>query len=443
MALSRITPVFLFVAALAAVFPSLHAAQVAAGPMVGAPEMRSMPLWVQLDGPGKVQFSYWPASNASQVTRLPEQQATRENGYTVTSVAAPLDPGTAYGYAVAVDGKQINFEHETTFTTTPFFTDRAPPPDFTVALGSGHRVNDAAYDPLNRIPGDGYGAFLAILAKQPAFMLWAGNSVTLREPDWGSREAMIARYGKERSQPEMQSLMASVPQAAAFSRGEVGPENAGKHFRNLDDAHEVFDLFWPNPTTVSSVGGAVTTVRYGDAEFFLLDDRSFRDMEQFDGKKQILGTEQIEWLRRALRESSATFKVVVLGTSALSPSDSTKNLKSAPNDQKELMEALTRDRTGSVVFVCGGKDFGELTKMVRANAPDLYELSLGPLTDRPTERTDELNFYRVPNTSTFTRQFATMRFHGSEDQRQLTISVFDSNGTQLWTQTIAEDTMRF
>jgi len=442
MVMSRIPRVVVVVLALWTA-TAAQGARIIAGPMVGAPEMRAMPLWVQVDGSAEVAFRYWPQGNPAQARETESARATRNNGYAVSSVAGPLEPGTAYQYEVRIDGARAAVDADTQFTTMPFFTDRAPPPDFTVALGSGHLVNDASYDPLNRIPGDGYTVFLAILAKQPDFMIWAGDSVHLREPDWGSRTGMIARYSKNRATPELQPLLASIPHAAVFSEGELGPDNAGKHFRNLKDAHEVFALFWPGQTPAPSVEGAATTVRYGDAEFFLLDDRTHRDLQQFGSRKQILGEAQIEWLRRSLQESPATFKIVVLGGAALSPSDSPRNLKAADDEQQELLERLSRDRIGGLIFVAGGKDFGELTKMVRANAPDLYELSLGPLTDRPAERTGELNFYRVPNTSTFTRQFATMRFHGDEADRKVTLTVFDINGSQLWSQTLAEHDMRF
>jgi len=437
-------PRLLALVAALSVAPLLNAARITAGPMVGAPEMRAMPLWVQLDGPGEVQFAYWPSGQTSRRAVTAKQAATRETGYTVTAVAAPLEPGMTYDYEVIIDGSTVrDIPHDTRFSTTPFFTDRAPPPDFTVALGSGHIVNDAPYDPLNRTPGGGYSIFLAILAKQPDLMIWAGDAVNLREPDWGSREGMIARYSKNRARSELQPLLAAIPHAAAFGRGEFGPDNTGKHFRNLEDAHATFELFWPNPPAIPSVGGQATSIRYGDAEFFLVDDRTFRDLEHFSSRQQILGEAQIEWLRRALQESTATFKVVVTGSPALSPSDSPRNLKAAAKEHSELMEVLRRDEIDGLIFVAGGKAFGELTKMVRANAPDLYELTVGPLTDRPAERTAEMNFYREPNTSTFTRQFATLRFHGPEGSRQITLTVFDTNGTQLWTKTLAESQMRF
>ncbi|WP_309397273.1 alkaline phosphatase D family protein [Cerasicoccus maritimus] len=435
-----------FFALLAALVLGLtaHAAQIASGPMVGAPEMRAMPLWVQTDGPAEVAFAYWPAGQESAKQVTPAQTAKPENGYVVKAVAGPLEPGTEYAYEVIIDGRKASLDAETKFKTSPFYTDRAPPPEFTVALGSGHYVNDPAYDPLNRTPGGGYEIFLAILAKQPDFMVWAGNGVHLREPDWGSRTGMLARYGKNRAQPELQPLLAAVPQVATVSQGEIGPANTGKHFRNLTDAQEVFELFWANPPSAQTTDGLATSVRYGDAEFFLLDDRSQRDLDyDIEKKCTIIGETQIAWLRQALRESTADFKIVVLGSSALSPSKSELNLKVADFERNEMLDGLRGDKISGLVFVNGGKDFGEFTKMVRANAPDVYELSLGPLTARPADSSRELNFYRVPSTSTFDRQFAIMKFHGPEENRQLTVTVYNGLGTELWTQTLALSSMQF
>ncbi|MEO0795192.1 MAG: alkaline phosphatase D family protein [Verrucomicrobiota bacterium] len=429
---------------LLAVFSSLNAAKIVAGPMVGAPEMRAISLWVQTDAPAKVSFAYWPKGYPGQRNQTPTVETQQANGFVAEAAAAPLVPGTTYEYSVVINGTAVQSDHATEFSTTPFFTDRAPPPDFTIALGSDNRVNDELYDPLNRSPGDGYDIFLAILAKDPAFMLWAGDAVNLREPDWGSREGMIERYSFNRKQPELQPLLAKVPQVAAFSQGEFGPTNNGKHFNNLGSAQEVFDLFWANPSSPQSVDGMATVVRYGDAEFYILDDRTNRDLDHTVPKqKKVFGDEQLEWLRRSLRQSDATFKVVVSGTPALSPVEIPRNLRMAKPEQERMIDKLKDDKIEGLIFVAGGKDFGEFTKMVRANAPDLYELTLGPLTDRPAEKTRELNFYRVPSTSTFTRQFATMRFHGAEGDRQITISVFNTLGGQLWTQTIPRSQMRF
>lgn len=422
----------------------LSAADIASGPMVGAPEMRSAPLWVQTDGPAEVAFAYWPAENPSQRVVTPKAAAKLENAYVVELTAGPLKPGTAYEYEVLIDGGPVKLPHEAKFTTAPFYTDRAPPPDFTVALGGGHRVNDPDYDPLNRTPGDGYDIFLAILAKNPAFMLWTGNNVILREPDWGSRAGMLARYSMNRAQPELQPLLAAVPSVAVVSQGEFGPDRAGKYFRNREDAQEAFELFWGNPPAIASTDSLGTTIRYGDAEFFLVDDRSNRDLaHDIDKYRKVLGEEQLAWLRQALRESKATFKVIVTGSSALNPSDSPLNHKVAEIERDAMLEDFSGDKINGLFIVAGGKDYGELTKMVRPNAPDLYELSTGPLTDRPAESTKELNYFRVPSTSTFQRTFALLKFHGPEGNRQMSITVCNSVGDQLWSQTIAAADMRF
>lgn len=365
-----------------------------------------------------------------------------ENAYIVELPVGPLKPGTAYQYEVLIDGRAVALDHDLTFTTTPFYTDRAPPPEFTVALGGGHRVNDADYDPLNRTPGEGYEIFLAILAKNPALMIWTGNNVILREPDWGSKTGMFARYSKNRAQPELQPLLAAVPHVSVVSQGEFGPANTGKHFRNREDAQTAFELFWSNPPAAAN--GLGTSLRYGDADFFLLDDRSQRDISHdVDKYRKVLGEEQMEWLRRSLRESTATFKIVVTGSSALNPSDSPLNHKVAVVERDEMLANFDNDQIEGLLLVAGGKNYGELTKMVRANAPDLYELTTGPLTERPAENTKELNFYRVPSTSTFQRTFALMKFHGPEDNRQVTITVCNTHGEQLWTQTLAAKDMAF
>lgn len=412
-------------------------AQVQAGPMVGYAEMREATLWVQTTGSALVQFAYWPEGQPDQRATTPSTLTQQENAYTATLVAGGLMPGTTYAYELLLDGKPVPLSYTTTFSTPPDYKDRTPPPDFTVALGGGNYVNDRPFDPPNRIPGESYHILLAIMAKNPAFMIWLGNNIYLREADWGSRSGMLERYRHNRAQPELQPLMASVPGMATWSSHDFGPPGADRNFLGRKQAQEAFRLYWPNPDYgLTEDLGLACSARWGDAEFFILDDRSFRDLTALsDERKQILGQAQVNWLLQSLRKSTATFKVIVMGSPFLNPVENPEHFSAAKAERDKLLQQITWSETGGLFFVSGGKDFGELTKMVRASASDVYELTVGPLTGRPATDTGELNYFRVPGTTVFDRQFATLRFHGSEDARQLTVTVFNADGDQQWTRT--------
>jgi alkaline phosphatase D len=62
--------------------------------------------------------------------------------------------------------------------------------------------------------------------------------------------------------------------------------------------------------------GVYHNFKWSDAEFFMLDDRWFRDESELDEKintKTQLGAKQLDWLKQSLVHSSAVFKFVVVG----------------------------------------------------------------------------------------------------------------------------------
>ncbi len=410
-----------------------------AGPMVGYSEMREVAVWVQTTAPASVQLAYWPQGNPDQRVISPVVETTHADNYTATLIAGRLTPGTTYDYAILIDGTTVTLPYEAHFQTLPDYRDRTPPPDFTVALGGGNYVNDRPFDPPNRIPGDGYNIFLAILAKQPELMIWLGNNIYLREADWGSRTGIQARYWHNRAQPELQPLLGSVHNVAVWSTHDYGPSEADRYYQGQGNATESFQQHWANPQheLVDEIGNACS-IRWADAEFFLLDDRTFRDLTALtESKREIVGETQFKWLLESLRKSTATFKVIVMGSPMLNPADSPLHLKAAAQERDKFIERITWAEVEGLFFVSGGKDFGEFTKLVRAGASDAYELTLGPLTGRPATETDELNYHRVPSTATFQRQFATLGFHGPEDARELTVTVYDADGVELWSKTLS------
>lgn len=407
--------------------------------------MREAAIWLQTDAPAKVQILYWPKNAPDKEKKTDLYQTTAKNAYTAELVARNLLPGTTYEYTVIVDDNPLNLDYTTEFQTPPFYKERFPPPDLRVAIAGGNYVNDAPFDPPNRIPGDSHAVFLAIEAKNPDLMIWVGNNTYLREPDWGSRSGAISRYTKNRALPELQPLLASTNHVATWSTHDFGPVGADRLSKSRLHAREAFDLFWANPPLgVEGIDGISTSFQWSDVEFFILDDRTDRDLTQrISSKRKILGDAQLRWLVESLKRSTATFKIIIMGSPILNPADDPANYKMAETERDALLEEIKIASIDGVLFVTGGKAHGELTKMVRANAPDIYDLTVGPATGRPADNTRELNYFREPGTSVFQRHFALLDFTGPENARQVTLSIFDVNGTRLWSDTLTASEMRF
>ncbi len=416
------------------------AARLAAGPMVGAVEMREATIWLQTDEAAEVWVEYWAVFDPDRILRSAPAQTAHTDAFTAKLVLGEVMPGVRYEYAVWLDGEPVLRPYALSFETPPFFRERNPPPDFTVALGSGHYVEQEGFEPPYVSLGGGYEVFDAILAQQPKFMLWLGDSAVMREPDWGSRSGYMGRYTHNRAHPALQPLLGGMPNAFALGAREYGPGDATRWFWNRGHALEAFEHFTANPTYgLPGLEGAMTRLRWGDADFFLLDVRSHRELE---GTPKVLGEAQIDWLISALRRSDARFKIVCAGAPVLNPVEAAPNLREAKREADGLIDRLTDLEIEGLLFLSGGKRFGELTKRVRSGGYDLFDLTVGPLTMAPLESREEANYFREPATSTLERHFATISFSGSEAERALTLRVFAINGQELWSRTIPAAELR-
>ncbi len=414
--------------------PAVCWAAVRSGPMAGYPEMREVPLWVQLEGAGEVVFEYWPEGQdrASLRQRTEPRAAVAEHDYAITALANRVVPGVTYAYAVLVDGEEQDFVYPLRFHSAPNYRDRRPPPDLKVAVVSGMHRNEEEFDPPFRTPGGGYSILERVAELAPQMVIWPGGTMALREADWGSFTGYRHRAGYERALPELQPLLGSANHVATWGASDYGPAPADMKWPFSGHAREVFELFWPRNAVVLVDGSMVAQVRCSDVDFFFLDDRSNRMLDDtVEARRRIYGEVQLKWLETVLKRSTANFKVVVSGSPLLNPA-AESGWKMARTERDGFLNRIGADRVEGLLFVCGDRPFGEVTRMVRANGPDLYEFSIGPVTARPVESTDELNYFRIPGSARFDRQFGLLEFSGGEDSRKVTLAIYDGAGDRRW-----------
>jgi len=405
--------------------------------MVGTAEMREVALWVQTDAEGYVQIAYWPQANPSdrRLTAIAETRA--DKAHAVTLIADQVEPGERYDYEVLLDGEKVLLPQTLSFETPPDYQGRTPPPDVTVAIASGHYANEQLYDPPFRTPGGDYEIFLSIATKDPAALFWVGNTAHLRPADWGSRSGYLSRFSHARAVPELRRLMGSVPQYATWGEADFAP-NESAFYQNHVLAKESFQLFWPNTQRgIHGLEGVTSFARWSDVDFFLLDNQWNREDAELVPNRQTFGEAQLAWLLTALQRSTATFKVILSGGPILNPAKETPgNWSYSGSERDDFIDALTEAEVPGVVFISGGKNYTELTRLVRSSGYPLFDLTVAPVTARPAENTQELNFFRVPTTSVFERNFATLQASGPENARELTLAVYNAIGEEQWSKTL-------
>jgi alkaline phosphatase D len=348
-------------------------------------------------------------------------------------------PGTTYEYRIREAGQAID-AGPYSFTTQPLWKYRTDPPSFSIALGSCTYVNEPAYDRPGKAFGGNYGIFDAIANKKPDLMLWLGDNVYLREPDWGSRSGYLHRYTHFRSAPELQRLLQTTKHYATWDDHDFGPNDSNGSWVHAPIAKEAFALFWANPTFgVPGVEGITTAFSHVDVDFFLLDDRSFRTPSDLvTAPTLLLGEAQLDWLIQALKYSDAPFKLVAVGTQVLNSEAVFENHATFPTERNALLQRIEQEGIRGVVFLTGDRHFSELSTLALADGRKLHDLTVSPLT-AGVYKPKESNALQVEGTLVSAHNFATLSFDGAKGQRTMTIRVFDAEGALLWERTIPQE----
>lgn len=409
------------------------------GPMLGYSEMMEAMLWVQTNAPAEVQFAYWEEGGWDAKKYTDTKQTVHHEAYTAHLVADQVLPGKWYGYELMINGQPVELSHRMRFQTQTLWQWRTDPPAFKMALGSCTYVNETEYDrPGNPYGGD-YQIFKSIHAQQPDLMLWLGDNVYLREVDWFTRTGFLHRYTHTRSLPEMQPLLANTHHYAIWDDHDYGPNDSDRSFVHKEMAREVFQLFWGNPTYgLPGNGGITTAFQWADCDFFMMDDRSFRNPNhRTSGEQAYLGTAQLEWLVDALVASKGAFKFVAIGGQTLTTVAKYENYVAlCPEERTYLLKRISEEGVKNVVFLTGDSHHTELSHLVNSAGNSVYDFTVSPLTSG-VYKMDGTNMLQVEGTLVEERNFGTIEVSGPRKERQLTMRIFNSNGEQLWEKVIA------
>lgn len=408
------------------------------GPMLGYTDMFESMLWVQTKSEAHVQAAYWLAEHPEQRHYTNMVRTKKSDGYTAHLLADEVEPGNHYQYEILINNEKVALPYPTVFQTVPLWQYRTDPPEMKFALGSCAYINEEAYDRPGRPYGGDYQIFDAIYNEHPDFMLWLGDNTYLREPDWFTRTGYLHRYTHTRSLPQLQPLLASTHHYAIWDDHDYGTNDSDRSFIYKDMAKEIFGLFWANPINgLPGMGGNTSFFQWGDADFFLLDNRSFRTPNKAQtGDCTILGKEQLDWLIDALTSSAATFKFVAIGGQVLTSfADFETYEKLCPMERDYLLRQIEREGIKNVIFLTGDRHHTELSKMVNGAGNQVYDFTVSPFTSS-AHQTDEPNVYRVPGTMVTVRNYGTIEIAGPRKQRQLVFNIFDVEGNKLWSQTI-------
>jgi alkaline phosphatase D len=413
------------------------------GPMVGYCEMKEAVIWLQTKENATVKISYFATDNPAEIFYSENQTSEKEAGFTYHIILDKLQPGKKYNYSVFINNKKVVLPYETSFSSKKLWQWRENAPDFTVAFGSCNYVNETSVDR----PGKGYGSehaiFETIAKKNPDIMLWGGDNMYLREADWDSKTGIYHRNTHSRAIKELQPLLAKTQNFAIWDDHDYGSNDSDRSFYNKYVTQKAFKDFWANKSygiDPSQKEGTFSTFNWGDAQFFLLDDRFFKSPnDRKTGERTILGNEQLEWLIDALSASNANFKVIVIGGQVLNSEALYENYANYPAEKAKLLKEILDNKIKGVLFLSGDRHFSELSMISRENTYALYDWTVSPLTSGVVSAekvAKENNTNRVLNSNFSVNNFGTLSFSGNKENRQIKLTLFDKDGLELWNKVI-------
>lgn len=433
------------IAGFANVIPALTSA-----PIAGHFTHESVRLWLQASVAVTATIVYWPENAKEENARRIDLKLTDNNACAAIASMGGLAADSRYRFTVLLDDAPTGLMRS--FRTSPAPGSVAA--DFRVYLGSCAYTEAMA--PNGNPYGDEFHIFDAMAEaartdRLPHFMIWLGDNLYFRpkghflaEADVASVSRMETRYRHVRSLKLFQQLFAATHHYAIWDDHDFGPNDSDKSFKYKTDALRLFKQYWPNPEMGSSaLPGTWTKFTHQDAEFFLLDDRTYRDAENAppSESKTMFGAAQIAWLKNSLKDSRATFKLIANGSQLLSDHDNGHHSgwHSHAAERNAFLAWLAAEKISGLVFLSGDRHNTQVFRLAQSGVPTVYEFSCSPLTSRLSklDRRERANPRLVKELTVEKRNFGSLEFSGYGVERKLIARCFDSNAKLLWEKLIA------
>lgn len=418
------------------------------GPWAGHVELRSAVIWMEVHPTVKSIEVRYAKSSSPQLTQSVKFLGELKSPVKIDLVA--LDFNTTYLYDVLIDDKKV--AEKLSFTTKDLWNHRKPAPDFSFLTGSCAYFNEPVFDRPGRIYG-GDSTIFSVMAKTPAaFNLWLGDSWYTREVDYSTVWGMQYRVALDRRRPILQPLLQAMPQYFIWDDHDFGPNDSGKEFIYKKESREIFKSYTLNPSYGEKEEGIYTRFGYADVDIFMTDNRYFRSMQRYPDtinsiatEKTYFGKMQMEWLKNALLQSRATFKIIASGSQVLNFATTYDCMCGYKSEFNELMDFIREAKVEGVIFLTGDRHHSEVIRYDQQGVYTLFDITVSPFTAGVGRvRGSELeNPARISGTLIEEQNFGKISVSGPKNERKLTVEYFGLKGNKLATWSISESALKF
>lgn len=277
-------------------------------------------------------------------------------------------------------------------------------------------------------------------------MVWLGDAVYLLGlqhamgqcpdgvDDWANKDMAFARYMFYRDYHD--NLTKAMPQLAITDNHDTGPNEFNKTMPTLGEMKDIFRDWWPNPEYKSTPEGSglFSSYVYKDVEYFLLDNRSYRD-----GTLAHLGPDQMAWFKGALLASTAKFKVIINGTPTFERNCGGRNF-CASAQGTELVNFIRDNNVNGVISLSA--DIHEQKFMIREGSDTkypLYDILSGNLNSDIGNGQHNVNYGSDYLMTGVKQTYLRINVFGPEDDRRMKVEYVGPTGVAYFETIIHED----
>ena len=440
------------------------------GPMLGEVGESDAYVWAQAKDGSKLTLTVTaeppaPGESPMAFSLLPPEETGRCVVFHVTG----LDPGKAYRYSFS-NGSSPSPGVVQTYDLRPGL--RASAKKAKIAFGSCFKRYSAALPIFDSIKNERADLFMMIgdncyfkkggdlEPPDSQFLDGVGDPIA----DFANDDSMMRAQLRHRNNDSLRKLIPNISVLGIWDDHDFGPDNADSTFGAANQALNVFKLMWAQRRYgTTAAGGIFSAVRCGPVHVFLLDGRSQRvkkgNIDADHPTPQIVGPEQLDWLKGQLQSSTAAVKLIVSDSVVLpefigqvSPDDWEGWKINGPAEREKLLSFIEEHNIKGVIFVSGDLHQGYLYhRPARAmsggkRGPAFWEMVSSPLCGatwskqvlhgpKPIYDSGVFEEVTVPN-------YGLIDVDLGRTGKEIRLSLRDENGQSQFQQDVALDWLR-
>ncbi|HEY9184660.1 MAG TPA: alkaline phosphatase D family protein [Salegentibacter sp.] len=278
-------------------------------------------------------------------------------------------------------------------TSTGPFEDKY---DFVLAFGSCNRQE--APQPL----------WEPIMENHPDVFVWGGDNIYADTPDM---QLMQEYYRIQLNVPGYKKLNTRIPVYGTWDDHDYGLNDGGKEWGYKKESQQLFLDFMglskndPRREREGVYHSELLESPAGNVKLIILDTRYFREQlepstapgKRYEENREgtILGERQWQWLEDELKNSTATFNIILSSIQVIAEEHGFETWGNFPEERRRLINLIEDSAAKNIIILSGDRHISEFSEM-KPNGLEypLVDFTSSGLTHSYSDFSGEPNRYR-------------------------------------------------